>query len=236
MATRCTQAGPLPRMRGRARVRVGAGNSTRLERLARYVTRPALAQDRLALARDGSVVYRFKKPWRNGKQAVVMDPLTFLSRLAALIPPPRFHTLSYYGVLAPAASHAPYRACAAGAPLRRDRSGELRGGAFELSPEQPASQGIEHRREETARASKTRAHGLGRAGSEGLAGGRSALSLRRPPPRVGDGVQRPVDRTHPPPSRIAVRRSAASPAPPDAGRAAVLGVAVPGERGRVRGS
>ncbi len=33
-----------------------------------------------------------------------MDPLTFLSRLAALIPPPRFHVLSYYGVLAPAAS------------------------------------------------------------------------------------------------------------------------------------
>ena len=29
---------------------------------------------------------------------------TFLSRLAAQIPPPRFHMLSYYGVLAPAAS------------------------------------------------------------------------------------------------------------------------------------
>ena len=32
-----------------------------------------------------------------------MDPMTFLSRLAALIPPPRMHMLSYYGVLAPAA-------------------------------------------------------------------------------------------------------------------------------------
>ena len=56
------------------------------------------------MARDGSVVYRFRKPQRFGKQAVVMDPLTFLSRLAALIPPQRFHMLSYYGVLAPAAS------------------------------------------------------------------------------------------------------------------------------------
>ena len=91
-------------MRGRARVRVAAGNWTRLERLSRYVARPALAQDRLAVARDGSVVYRFRKPQRFGKQAVVIDPLTFLSRLAALIPPPRFHMLSYYGVLAPAAS------------------------------------------------------------------------------------------------------------------------------------
>jgi len=65
---------------------------------------PPLAQDRLALAKDGSIVYRFRKPWRNGKQAVVMDPMTFLSRLAALVPPPRFHMLTYYGVLAPAAS------------------------------------------------------------------------------------------------------------------------------------
>ena len=87
-----------------AAVRVAAGNSTRLERISRYVARPALAQDRLAVARDGSIVYRFRRRWRNGKQAVVMDPLTFLSRLAALIPPPRFHMLSYYGVLAPAAS------------------------------------------------------------------------------------------------------------------------------------
>ncbi len=32
-----------------------------------------------------------------------MDPMTFLSRLAAQVPPRRFHMLSYYGVLAPAA-------------------------------------------------------------------------------------------------------------------------------------
>jgi len=52
----------------------------------------------------GSIVYRFRKPWRNGKLAVVMDPMTFLSRLAAQVPPPRFHVLSYFGVLAAAAS------------------------------------------------------------------------------------------------------------------------------------
>jgi hypothetical protein len=33
-----------------------------------------------------------------------MDPMTFLSRLAAQVPPPRFHVLSYFGVLAPAAA------------------------------------------------------------------------------------------------------------------------------------
>ena len=86
-----------------AAVRV-AGNTPRLERLCRYIARPPIAQDRLVVASDGSIVYRFRKTWRNGKRAVVMDPMTFLSRLAALIPPPRYHTLSYFGVLAPAAS------------------------------------------------------------------------------------------------------------------------------------
>jgi hypothetical protein len=33
-----------------------------------------------------------------------MDPMTFLSRLAALIPPPRRQVLSYYGVLGAAAA------------------------------------------------------------------------------------------------------------------------------------
>jgi hypothetical protein len=76
----------------------------RRSRLCRYVTRPPFAQDRLAVTKDGSIVYRFRKPWRNGKSAVVMAPMTFLSRLAAQVPPPRSHVLSYFGVLAAAAS------------------------------------------------------------------------------------------------------------------------------------
>lgn len=86
------------------RIGTGTGSRERLERLCRYVSRPAFAQDRLSVARDGSIVYRFRKAWRNGKTAVVMDPMTFLSRLTAQIPPPRFHVLSYFGVLAAAAS------------------------------------------------------------------------------------------------------------------------------------
>jgi len=87
-----------------AGVRIGACNSARRERLCRYIARGPLAQDRLSLTRRGDVVYRFRKPWRNGKQSVVMDPLTFLARLAAQIPPPRWHVLSYYGVLGAAAA------------------------------------------------------------------------------------------------------------------------------------
>ncbi len=34
----------------------------------------------------------------------MFEPLPFIERLAALIPPPRMHTLTYHGVPAPAAA------------------------------------------------------------------------------------------------------------------------------------
>jgi hypothetical protein len=70
-----------------ASVHIGGCNAPRRERLARYVARGPIAADRLSVNQQGDIVYRFRNPWRNGKQAVVMDPMTFLSRLAALIPP-----------------------------------------------------------------------------------------------------------------------------------------------------
>ena len=50
----------------------------RRERICRYVARGPIAKDRLSLNKQGDVVYRFRHRWRNGKQAVVMDPMTFL--------------------------------------------------------------------------------------------------------------------------------------------------------------
>ena len=43
-----------------------------------------------------------KRPLSDGTVAVDMDPLSLLCRLAASVPPPRFHTVRYAGVLAPA--------------------------------------------------------------------------------------------------------------------------------------
>jgi hypothetical protein len=83
-------------------VLVPAGELERLEHLCRYVTRPPIATERLALAPDGRVVYGLKRHWRDGTSAVSFDPLTFIERLAALVPPPRAHQLTYHGVLAPA--------------------------------------------------------------------------------------------------------------------------------------
>ncbi|WP_420870697.1 transposase [Enhygromyxa salina] len=72
----------------------------RLERLCRYMARPPVCQERLAVTGSGQVVVRFKNVWRNGAHAVVLDPLDFIARLVALIPPPRFNTIRYHGVLA----------------------------------------------------------------------------------------------------------------------------------------
>ena len=48
---------------------------------------------------DGSVRLDFKKPWSDGTSAVDLEPLAIIARLAALVPPPRRHTVRYFGVL-----------------------------------------------------------------------------------------------------------------------------------------
>ncbi|MFO0567388.1 MAG: transposase, partial [Polyangiaceae bacterium] len=70
-----------------------------LERLCRYITRPPFSQDRLELRPDGRVELTLKSVWRDGTRAVVYEPLDFLARLIATIPPPKFHLLRYFGVL-----------------------------------------------------------------------------------------------------------------------------------------
>ena len=83
---------------------VPAGNKAQRLAFLRYLARPPLAQDNIRERHDGHVVIRFKKPWADGTQAVVMKPEAFIQRLCAAIPPPRFHLLRYHGVLAPHAS------------------------------------------------------------------------------------------------------------------------------------
>jgi hypothetical protein len=72
----------------------------RLERLCRYMARPPVCQERLEVTGAGQVVVRFKRAWRSGAHGVVLDPLDFIARLVALIPPPHFNMLRYYGVFA----------------------------------------------------------------------------------------------------------------------------------------
>ena len=48
--------------------------------------------------------YRLKRCWRDGTLHVIFEPLEFIGTLAALVPPPRFHEVRHYGILAPAAA------------------------------------------------------------------------------------------------------------------------------------
>ena len=59
------------------------------ERLARYVSRPPVSVERLDLTAQGQVRYRLKTPYRDGTTHIVLEPVDFIARLAALVPPPR---------------------------------------------------------------------------------------------------------------------------------------------------
>ncbi len=73
----------------------------KLERLCRYVSRPPIAVERLALTSSGLVRYQLKTPYRDGTTHIVLDPLDLMARLAALVPPPRMHLTRFHGVFAP---------------------------------------------------------------------------------------------------------------------------------------
>jgi hypothetical protein len=104
----------------------GPRSRARLEHLCRYVARPALASERLSELEDGRVAFDLRRPWSDGTHRIVFEPLDFLARLAALVPPPRAHLLTYHGVLAPAAA---MRAAIVPAGPRRRRACHAAGGS-----------------------------------------------------------------------------------------------------------
>ena len=85
-----------------AAVRVDACSRDRLEKLCRYAARPPILHERLSLTDSGMLLYKFKKPWRDGSSHVVLTPLALMERLAALIPAPRVKLVIYHGVFASA--------------------------------------------------------------------------------------------------------------------------------------
>ena len=66
-----------------------------------------MAIERLDLTAQGQVRYRLKTAYRDGTTHIVLEPLDFIARLAALVPPPRVHLTRYHGVFA---AHAALRA------------------------------------------------------------------------------------------------------------------------------
>ena len=90
-----------------ANVAVPARDRQRLERLCRYVARPPVATERLSRQPDGQLAIRLKKRWRDGTTCVLFSPQELMEKLAALVPPPRFHLVRYHGVSGSVCAGAP---------------------------------------------------------------------------------------------------------------------------------
>ena len=85
-------------------VRVEAHDRNRLKQMCRYITRPALSDERVQTNAAGQVVLKLKTRWRDGTTNLVMSPMEFMQRLAALVPRPRLHLTRSHGLLAPNAT------------------------------------------------------------------------------------------------------------------------------------
>jgi hypothetical protein len=88
-----------------AGVAARAHERKKLERLCRYIARPAVSEKRLSLLRNGKVRYELKTPYRDGTTHVIFEPLDFIARLAALVPKPRVNLTRFHGVFAPNSAH-----------------------------------------------------------------------------------------------------------------------------------
>jgi hypothetical protein len=73
----------------------------KLEKLCRYVARPAVAEVRLQLRSSGDIVLKLKHPYSDGTTHLLFSGLELIEKLAALVPPPRIHLTRFFGCLAP---------------------------------------------------------------------------------------------------------------------------------------
>ena len=104
-----------------AGVAARADERKKLERLCRYVSRPAVSEKRLSLTPNGNIRYQLKTPYRDGTTHVIFEPLDFIARLVALVPEPRVNLTRFHGVLAPNSRH---RALVT--PAKRGRGNQVR--------------------------------------------------------------------------------------------------------------
>jgi hypothetical protein len=114
-----------------AATRAGALHLAGREALLRYVLRPPLAQQRPPRVAGDLVRITLKRAYADGTVAVEMGPLSLLCRLASSVPPPRFHTVKYAGVLAPAS---PWRSRIAPQPKLPPQAFESQESEFLLKP------------------------------------------------------------------------------------------------------
>ncbi len=88
-----------------AGVAAQAWERSKLEKLCRYITRPAISEKRLSITSAGNIRYQLKTPYNDGTTHVIFEPLDFIAKLAALVPKPRVNLTRFHGVFAPNSKH-----------------------------------------------------------------------------------------------------------------------------------
>jgi len=88
---------------------VEAHDRDALERLLRYILRAPFSAERFSLDDKGLVHYRLRKPWPGpgGTTDLVLEPLSLMRRLAALVPRPYTNLFRYFGVFSNRSKHRP---------------------------------------------------------------------------------------------------------------------------------
>jgi hypothetical protein len=84
-----------------AATHIPAWDRKRLFNLCLYITRPPLSSESLEELPNGDLTFKLKTPWDDGTTHLVFTPTELIEKLAAIIPPQRFHQLRYHGLLAP---------------------------------------------------------------------------------------------------------------------------------------
>jgi hypothetical protein len=84
-----------------ANVMIEGAHREGIRRLCRYVLRPPFSVERLFQDVQGR---RVRKPRADGTTHMILTPLEFIEKLAALVPPPKAHLVHYHGVLGPSST------------------------------------------------------------------------------------------------------------------------------------
>ncbi len=109
-----------------------ASDRSGLERLCRYLARPALSSDRLVRLDDGRIEFQLKRVWKGGVRSLVFEPEALIARLAALFPRPRANMSRFFGVFA---SAHPWRSRVVPRPPCPEKTGRP------VAPKRPARMG-----------------------------------------------------------------------------------------------
>ena len=88
-----------------AGVAAQAWERSKLERLCRCISRPAVSEKRLSLTPSGNIRYQLKTPYIDATTHVIFEPLDLIAKLATLVPKPRVNLTRFHGVFAPNSKH-----------------------------------------------------------------------------------------------------------------------------------